>query len=108
MPDERQKLLAFLNDRFFVPVLRTSFENYPECEQHALVHVQTTARAEQERYKTYKDAEEVREHYMRDVHSRNCDTVNSALKRLKLPRLMDIKDEFLTLCKELEVGPHRQ
>jgi hypothetical protein len=56
--------------------------------------VQDRTRSEKDRYHHYGSAEEVIRMYQDDLHSENARPVNERLKKLGLPRLVDVKEEF--------------
>src|SRR5205807_2677938 len=86
------------------PVLHAKPDHYSESDRKKLEDVQKRTRTEQERYhKEYKSAEEVRVNFMRDTTSAAAKKVDSGLKRLHLPCLPDLKDEFRSLAERLGV-----
>jgi hypothetical protein len=46
---------------------------------------------------------DVKQNYLSDLNSQTARKKNAELKELGLPRLPELKDEFLHLCEELEV-----
>jgi hypothetical protein len=58
-------------------------------------YLQRATRDEKNRYEHYGSAEEVVNMYKDDLHSGNAKPVNSKLKELGLPRLVDVKDDFM-------------
>ncbi len=59
-----------------------------------------TRRVDGKRFHNYSSTEELIRMYKDDVHSEKSKRVNAELKRLKLPLLADVKDEFLKLAGE--------
>jgi hypothetical protein len=105
MAYSKKELLHFLESKAFDPILNTKPDRYSHSDREALEHVQRATQAEKERYQSYSTAEEVRQRLLEDVSSSAAEKVNRELDRLKLPKLPDLKDEFLELCQRLGVGP---
>jgi hypothetical protein len=108
--NDREELLRFLDRRAFKPVLRASPDDYAsDADKELLEDMKRRTETEQERYHhRYKTAEEVRTNFLRDLSSEPAQRVHAELRRLSLPALPELKDEFLKLCDELGVGPaHR-
>jgi hypothetical protein len=104
--DARDKLVRFLDRRAFDPVLRASPDAYASAADRRLLEdVQKRTVTEQRRYRqSYRTADEVRENFMRDLSSAPAKKVHAELRRLKLPALPDLEDDFLDLCDELGVS----
>lgn len=94
----KSELIRFLDRRVFDPILHVRPNKYSEVERRDLEDVQKRTRTEQERYHHYPSAEKIREMYLGDLSSENARPVNSKLKKLKLPILADVKEEFLKLA----------
>ncbi len=94
----KNELAHFLDQRVFNPILHASPKNRSENEKAELEDVQKRTRTEQERYHKYPSAEKLVEMYKADLHSPKAREVNAALKRLGLPILADVKDEFERLA----------
>jgi hypothetical protein len=62
--------------------------------------VQRATRSEKERFRGYKSAQEIRDNYLQDLHSETAKRINAELKRLNLPRLPDVKDDFLKIADQ--------
>jgi hypothetical protein len=60
--------------------------------------VQGSTKSEKARFHGYHSAQEIRDNYMSDLHSDTAKRINKELRRLKLPRLPDVKDEFLAIA----------
>lgn len=60
--------------------------------------MQGRTRTEQDRYHHYESAEKVIQMYKDDLSSAKAREVNAKLKRLNLPILADVKDEFLKMA----------
>jgi hypothetical protein len=66
--------------------------------QKALADVQGCTKSARERFNGYHSAQDVRDNYLSDLHSETAKRINKELRRLKLPRLPDVKSEFLELA----------
>lgn len=98
----KKQLLQFLDSRVFNPILRAKPRDYRESDRGALADVQESTKSERARFHGYRSAREVRDNYMSDLHSETAKRINKELRRLKLPRLPDIEDEFLALADNRE------
>ncbi len=106
--NKRQELLSFLDRKAFDPVLKASPDRYQgEADRRALEHVKRSTKSEKKRYhENYGNAEEIRKRFLDDLDSEAAKKVDSELRRLDLPCLPELKDEFLQLCDSLGVGKH--
>jgi hypothetical protein len=94
----KTELLKFLDSRVFNPILRAKKSDYRNSDQKALADVQGSTKSEKARFHGYHSAQEIRDNYMSDLHSDTAKRINKELRRLKLPRLPDVKDEFLAIA----------
>jgi hypothetical protein len=94
----KSELLRFLDSRVFNPILKVRKSDYKESDQKALADVQGSTKSEKQRFHGYGSAQEIRDNYMSDLHSETAKRINKELRRLKLPRLPDVKEEFLKLA----------
>ena len=94
----KSELVEFLDRRVFNPILRADGSGRSEHEKKELEEVQEKTRTEQERYHGYPSAAKLVEMYRSDLSSENAKSVNAKLKRLKLPILADVKDDFMKLA----------
>ena len=100
----RAELLRFLDSRVFNPIIRSKDSDYRGSDQKILADVQESTKGEKKRFHGYRSAQEVRDNYMSDLHSETAKRINKELQRLKLPRLPDVKDEFLTIADARKGG----
>lgn len=85
-------------------MLNASERDYSESDKKILEEVKSKTCTEKERYHNdYSSAKQVRDNFISDLHSEAAKSVHAKLKRLELPRLPDIRDEFLELCDRLGV-----
>jgi hypothetical protein len=96
----KRELLRFLDSRVFNPILKAKPEDYKESDRKALADVQGSTGSEQERFHGYKDTAEIVSNFKRDLHSETAKRINPELRRLKLPSLPSVKDEFLEMTGE--------
>jgi hypothetical protein len=100
----KTELLRFLDSHVFNPILRAKEEDYKESDRTVLADVQGSTKSEKERFHHYGSAQEVRDNYLSDLHSETARRINKELRRLKLPRLPDVKDEFLKIAGDEKSG----
>lgn len=91
----KEDLLRFLDSHVFNPILHASPEDYGKSDQQKLKDAQKRTETEKQRFRSYKNAEEVVTNFKRDLHSEAAKHVNQELERLKLPTLPSVKDAFL-------------
>jgi hypothetical protein len=96
----KQALVNYLDRKVFDPILHASSENYSAADEKALQDVKRRTKTEKDRYYHYSTAADIRQNYESDLHSEAAKKVNAELKRLNLPHLADVKDEFLALADE--------
>jgi hypothetical protein len=86
-------------------VLEASPENYENgWHKEKLQKVQEVARSTRQRYhQSYSSASEVVRNFRRVLVSNSAQEVHEDLHSLGLPTLQDVKYEFNTLARELEV-----
>lgn len=102
----REKLVRFLDQEAFDPILRASPDRYSAGDQSKLEYVQSaTERTRQRYHDEYASAEEVRDRFRGDLSSSAAQQVQRELEELGLPTLRDLRDEFEHLCRDLGVAP---
>jgi hypothetical protein len=101
----REKLIRFLDERAFDPILRASPDRYSGSDRDMLTHLKgATERTKQRYHHDYTDAEEVRDRFRDDLNSSAAQRVQGELERLGLPTLRDVERDFEDLCQDLGVG----
>lgn len=99
--DARQNLVELLNKKVFGPILEASPDKYEdEGDRQKLNDLKSTTRSTQ---KSYENAEKVVEMYRDNLSSDAAAKVQRESKRLGLPALPDVKEEFERLARELGV-----
>lgn len=104
--DAQQELFQFLDRRVFQPIMNASPGRYSgDDDKQKLADVKDRTRREKERYQNYEDAQKLRSMYLDDVQQSSgaAERTNDELKELGLPRLEDVRDEFMSLCDRLGV-----
>ncbi len=91
----KAQLLRFLDSRVFNPILRAKAGEFKQPDQRALADVQGSTRSEKDRFHHYRSAQEIIDNYKSDLHSETAKRINRELRRLKLPTLPSVEDEFL-------------
>ncbi len=99
--DAKQKLVRFLEERAFRPVLRADPAQYPETRREELEDVQRRTEQEIERFRNYAPAREVVTNFRRDLTSEPAKKVHRTLNELGLPTPNDVRTEFEKLASEL-------
>lgn len=102
--DARAKLVSFLDQKAFEPVLKARAESYPEAQRGKLEHVQRATASERERFYEYESAQKVYEMFRDDLSSEPARKINRELRELHLPTLPDVREEFERLAKRLGVS----
>jgi len=102
--DTRQQLINFINKKAFDPILKAKPNKFKEKDRGALEDIQRKTENEKKQFEEeYTTAEEIKKNYLSNVHSKAAAKVNDQLEKLGLPTLPQHKDEFMELCKKLEV-----
>jgi hypothetical protein len=102
--DQREELVRFLERRAFEPVLRAKPAGRSAADQETLAHLQHATRAEINRFRHYRSAQEVLTNFRRDLSSAPAKRVHRDLRRLGLPTLDEVRDEFERRAEALGVG----
>lgn len=101
--EAKQKLVRFLEERAFRPVLKADASRYPEGKRAKLRDVQRRTETEIERFRHYGSAEEVVTNFRRDLNSEAAKKVHRELDDLGLPTLNQVRGDFEQLAEELGV-----
>ncbi len=106
--DQREELVSFLDRKVFDPVLHTSPDKFSGRERDMFTDVKRSTESEKRRFhEDYKSAEDVRSNFLSDLDSKTAKRKDAELDQLGLPKLPDVKGEFLALCERLGVGPSK-
>lgn len=101
--DAKHKLVAYLEQHAFQPVLHAKPDSVPAAQREKLEDVQRRTRSEIERFRAYGSAAEVVTNFKRDLHSSKAREVHRHLSELGLPTLNDVREEFEALAGKLGV-----
>jgi|tagenome__1003787_1003787.scaffolds.fasta_scaffold20561995_2 hypothetical protein len=102
--DKREELLKFIDKNAFDPILKASPNKLSEKDKGKLEDIQRKTENEKKQFhEEYKTPEEVKKNYLSDVRSKAAAKVNKELEHLNLPTLPELKDQFMELCKKLDV-----
>ncbi len=102
--DAKGKLVRFLEEKAFRPVLRADASSYPENKRAKLKDVQRRTEIEVERFHNYGSAKDVVINFRRDLDSEPAKKVHRELSDLGLPTLNDLRPEFEKFADDLGVG----
>lgn len=107
---DREKLIKFLDQRAFDPILKTSEQQYEtEKQKSKLREVKARTKRDKRRYhEEHRTAEAVRNAFMVDIDSTETQQAARDLEHLDLPRLPDLREDFLKLCDDLDVNDERR
>jgi len=102
---KREQLIKFLDKNAFDPILNLSEDKFSSVAEKAKFRdVKRNTQSEKNRFhNNYPTAQDVKQNYLSDLHSRTADKKNSELKELGLPRLPELREQFLDLCNKLDL-----
>jgi hypothetical protein len=103
--DAKEKLVEFLDEKVFDPVLQASEGDFPSStEKEKLRDVQQSTESGKHRFhEEYRSAEDVKDNYLSDLSSDTGERVSREAQDLGLPTLPEFRDEFMKLCDKLDV-----
>lgn len=101
--NKRDRLLNLVDRKAFKPVLDASPDDYSEEDRKLLQDVQDTTRRERRRFQERDSARGIVDEFEGDLNSDAAEEVQRQLKKLGLPTLPDIEEEFNELAEELDV-----
>ena len=96
----KHELLDFLDKHIFHRILNASERDLGTKQHEDLEDLKKRTEVEKARFHGYDSAERIVAMYKDDLHSEKAKPVNARLQDLGLPRLVDVKDEFLKLAGE--------
>lgn len=101
---KREELIDLLDKKVFDPVLKASDSNLDDEHRRMLADVKRSTRNEKKRFHdNYRSAGDVKTNYLSDLTSEVAKKKDKELEELDLPRMYQVKDEFLKLCDRLHV-----
>lgn len=96
----KSELLSFLDKHIFHPILNANEDKFGTKQREDLADVKKRTEVEKARFHGYDSAERIVAMYKDDLSSEKAKPVNARLQDLGLPRLADVKEEFLKLAGE--------
>ena len=96
----KQILLDFLDKHVFHPILNARDRNLSTRQREDLDDLKRRTEAEKARFHGYDSAAKIVQMYKDDLTSEAARPINARLQDLGLPRLVDVKDDFLKLAGE--------
>jgi hypothetical protein len=97
----KAQLLEYLDKHVFHPILYASERDiHGNKEREDLIDLKKRTEQEKARFHGYDSAEKIVAMYKDDLHSEKARPINARLQDFGLPRLVDVKDDFLKLAGE--------
>jgi hypothetical protein len=102
--NKREELLEFIDKNAFDVILKTKTERFEGKDKENFEGILKKTENEKKKFHNdYKTPEEVKQNFLQNVRSEAAEKVNKDLEKFGLPTLPQLKDEFMELCKKLEV-----
>ncbi len=96
----KTELLDFLDKHVFLRILHASERDLGTKQREDLEDLKKRTQDEMGRFHGYDSAEKIIEMYKADLHSEAAKPVNARLQDQGLPRLIDVRDDFLKVAGE--------
>ena len=96
----KTELLDFLDKHIFHRILNASERDLGTKQREDLEDLKRRTEVEKARFHGYDSAERIVAMYKDDLHSEAAKPLNARLQDLGLPRLLDVKDDFVKLAGE--------
>ncbi len=96
----KAQLLDFLDKHVFHRILHASERDLSTKQREDLEDLKRRTQDEMGRFHGFDSAEKIVAVYKEDLHSETAKPVNARLQDLGLPRLGDVREEFLKLAGE--------
>jgi hypothetical protein len=102
---KKEALLDFLDKKVFDPVLEAIPEQYSsEYDQKMLFVVQEKVKGERKFFhSTVLTALEIKNQYFRELYFEGKGETGKVLEDLELPRFLQLREQFVDLCKGLKL-----
>ena len=94
----KQELLDFLDKHFFLRILHASERDLSAKQLEDLKDLKHRIHEDMGRYHGYDSAGKIVQMYQDDIHLESAKPVNARLQDLGLPRMEDVREEFLKLA----------
>ena len=102
--DKRKELIKFIDKKAFDVILKTSAEKYKGKEREIFEGILKKTENEKRKFhEVYKTAKDVKKNFLDNVHSKPALKLDRDLEHLGLPTLPQLKDEFMEVCRKLEI-----
>jgi hypothetical protein len=101
--DAKGELVKFIDKKAFDVIIKTSPDKFEEKDRKNFEDVKRKTGNEKEKFHHYKNAKDVKKNFLENTRSQPAHKLDKELKKLGLPTLPDLKDEFEQLCDKLEV-----
>jgi hypothetical protein len=109
MPDRKQQtLIQLLERRAWKPIRKANRDRYADSDRTLFQKVQQNTQSQEERYRLYEGAAELRQQFADDLRSGHAHKTNAGLKRLHLPIQAEVAGDFFALVDRLGVSAKRQ
>lgn len=102
--DVAHRLIDFLDEHAFGPVLAASPERFPQEKRVALRAAQVETRRERERFGRGASPEEIYRTYHEELAAPAAADLHRRLRELDLPTLEDVRIDFEQMAGDLGVG----
>jgi len=99
--DVRRRLIGFLDEHVFNPVLKAQADKFSADKQPRLLEAQKTMRRERERVQACPSAFEVYRMFEYEVSSEETRKLRGVLRDLGLPTLEDVWLDFVQMAGDL-------
>lgn len=96
----KNELVEFLDKHVFLRILHASERDLSAKQREDLEDLKKRTQEEMGRFHGYDSAEKVVQMYKEDLTSPAAVPVNARLQDLGLPRLLDVREQFLKLAGE--------
>ena len=96
----KTELLDFLDKHVFLPILHASERDLGTKQREDIEDLKKRTQDEMGRFHGYDSAQKIIDTYKADLHSEAAKPINARLQDLGLPRLVDVRDQFLKLAGE--------
>ena len=94
----KTELLDFLDKHVFLPILHASERDLGTKQREDIEDLKKRTQDEMGRFHGYDSAQKIIDMYKAALHSEAAKPINARLQDLGLPRLVDVRDQFLKLA----------
>ncbi|NLD99732.1 MAG: hypothetical protein GX640_07645 [Fibrobacter sp.] len=103
--EKRDALLEFIDCKILDPILEAKPEFYStERERRSLIKVKKQIAQEKESFHSNQlTSQQIYKKYFRQVFNESHYSLGRELEDLELPRFLEVKEQFIQYCKELDI-----